>query len=158
MDWRCAVGSNCFRATGQAMNSKNATKLEFDFVPIINTLSFNFIFASEEYGSFQCDYSDAFAFLLTNTATGVTTNLAVLPGTTTPISVVTINNTLYNPGCVSQNPQYFGNYYELPEGQNPLGAPIDYNGMTVPLTASSPVIPGQTYHIKLVIADRLDTL
>jgi gliding motility-associated-like protein len=145
-------------ATGQAMNSKNATKLEFDFVPIINTLSFNFIFASEEYGSFQCDYSDAFAFLLTNTATGVTTNLAVLPGTTTPISVVTINNTLYNPGCVSQNPQYFGNYYELPEGQNPLGAPIDYNGMTVPLTASSPVIPGQTYHIKLVIADRLDTL
>ncbi|WNM18541.1 choice-of-anchor L domain-containing protein [Flavobacterium capsici] len=145
-------------ATGNPMNSRNATKLEFDFVPIINTLSFNFIFASEEYGTFQCDYSDAFAFLLTNTTTGVTTNLAVLPNTTTPISVVTIRDNQFNNACNSQNPQYFGNYYVLPNGSNPIGAPINFNGMTVPLTATSPVVPGQLYHIKLVIADRLDNL
>ena len=71
------------------MNSRDATKLEFDFIPITNNIDFNFIFASEEYGTFQCNFSDSFAFLLTNLSTNVTTNLAIVPNTTTPISVVT---------------------------------------------------------------------
>ncbi|WP_333600614.1 choice-of-anchor L domain-containing protein [Flavobacterium sp.] len=144
-------------ATGNAMNSKNASKLEFDFVPLVNTINFNFIFASEEYGTFQCDYSDAFAFLLTNIATGTTTNLAVVPNTTTPVSVVTIRDQLYNNSCSSVNPQYFGSYYGA-GGLDPLESPTNFNGRTVPLTATSTVIPGNQYHIKLVIADRLDTL
>ncbi|HEX8564015.1 MAG TPA: choice-of-anchor L domain-containing protein, partial [Flavobacterium sp.] len=144
-------------ATGAAMNSNNATKLEFDFIPITNSISFNFIFASEEYGTFQCSYSDAFAFLLTDLSTGVTTNLAVLPSSTTPVSVVTIRDAAYNGGCGSVNPEYFDEYYLLPEGTNPLAAPIDFNGVTVPLTASATVSPGTQYHIKLVIADRADT-
>ena len=135
----------------------NATKLEFDFVPLINNISFDFIFASEEYGVFQCAFSDAFAFFLTNNATGVTTNLAVLPNTTIPISVVTIRDQLYNNGCASANAQYFGNFYGA-GGLDPLGAPIDFNGETVALTASSAVTPGTQYHIKLVIADRNDGL
>ena len=53
-------------AAGIPMVSKNATVLEFDFTPISPNFSFDFIFASEEYGNFQCQYSDAFAFLLTN--------------------------------------------------------------------------------------------
>src|SRR5690554_1200130 len=65
----------------------NATILEFDFVPFGNSISFNFIFASEEYGTYQCDFSDAFAFFLTNTVTNATTNLALVPGTGDPISV-----------------------------------------------------------------------
>ena len=72
-------------AAGITMNSTNATVLEFDFVPFSSNFNFQFLFASEEYGNFQCQFSDAFAFLLTNTATGVTTNLAVVPSTTTPI-------------------------------------------------------------------------
>ncbi|HLP64568.1 choice-of-anchor L domain-containing protein [Flavobacterium sp.] len=135
----------------------NASILEFDFIPLIDNISFDFIFASEEYGTFQCDFSDAFAFFLTNNSTGVTTNLAIVPNTTTPISVITIRDNTYNAGCASVNPQYFDEFYQLPAGVNPLGAPIDYNGVTVPLTATSPVIPGQQYHIKLVIADRNDT-
>lgn len=135
----------------------NATKLEFDFVPIINNISFDFIFASEEYGTFQCTFSDAFAFFLTNNTTGVTTNLAVLPSTTIPISVVTIRDQLFNNGCASANPQYFGDFYGV-GGVDPAGAPHDFNGDTVSLTASSPVTPGTSYHIKLVIADRNDSL
>jgi gliding motility-associated-like protein len=131
----------------------NATKLEFDFVPITDNISFNFIFASDEYGTFQCQYSDVFAFLLTDTSTGITTNLAVVPNTTTPVSVVNIRDTAYNTNCPSVNPAYFGAYYELPEGQSPLGAPINFNGRTIPLTATSPVTPGVQYHIKLAIAD-----
>jgi len=142
-------------ATGNAMDSRNASIIEFDFVPIIDTVNFNFIFASEEYGTFQCSYSDAFAFLLTDTTTNTTTNLAVLPSSNTPISVVTIRDQLYNNGCASVNPQYFSTFYGA-GGANPIGAPIDFNGVTVPLTAQANVVPGNLYHIKMVIADRLD--
>ncbi|MFT3794458.1 choice-of-anchor L domain-containing protein [Flavobacterium sp.] len=130
----------------------NATTLEFDFVPLTDSISFDFIFASEEYGTFQCQYSDVFAFLLTNLSTNETTNLAVLPSTDIPVSVTTIRNGLYNENCESANEEYFAAYY-LDPGLNPLEAPINYNGVTVPLTAYSQVTPGQAYHIKLAIAD-----
>jgi gliding motility-associated-like protein len=142
------------------LNSYNdASILEFDFVPLIDNISFDFIFASEEYGTFQCTYSDAFAFFLTNTTTNVTTNLAVVPNTTTPISVITIRNNQFNGACASVNPEYFANYYlqNQPGGLDPLAAPINFNGLTVPMTATSAVIPGQQYHIKLVVADRNDS-
>ncbi|MEC4051054.1 choice-of-anchor L domain-containing protein [Flavobacterium sp. SUN046] len=145
-----------FAVTGVNVNSKNASILEFDFIPTMNNLSFNFLFASEEYGIFQCDFSDAFAFLLTDIASGVTTNLAVVPNTTTPISVVTIRDALFNNSCPSINENYFGNYYLLPLGLNPLADPTNFNGLTKPMTASSSVIPGNQYHIKIVIADRND--
>jgi gliding motility-associated-like protein len=144
-------------ATGNAMNSKNATKLEFDFVPLVSSINFNFIFASEEYGTFQCTFSDAFAFLLTDIASGITTNIAVVPTTTTPISVVTVRDQLYNNGCASVNAQYFGEYYGA-TGLDPLTSPTNFNGRTTPLTATANVTPGNQYHIKLVIADRQDTL
>ncbi|RZK12681.1 MAG: T9SS type B sorting domain-containing protein [Flavobacterium sp.] len=146
-------------ATGTPMLSRNATKLEFDFVPLSDEISFDFIFASEEYGQFQCSYSDSFAFILTNTATGVKTNLAVTEAGD-PISVVTIRDAMFNPAgqtCTSMNPNQFGEYYgTFPGGLNPLGAPVNFEGVTVKLTAFSEVDPGTTYHIKLVIADRSD--
>jgi hypothetical protein len=143
-------------ATGNAMNSKNATKIEFNFVPQNNFISFDFIFASEEYGTFQCAFADAFAFLLTDVATNTTTNLAVVPATTTPISVVTIRNQLYNTACGSVNSSYFGVFYGV-GGVNSIGAAVNFNGITAPMTASATVIPNNLYKIKMVIADRLDT-
>ena len=98
---------NTLLAAGITMNSTNATVLEFDFVPFSPNFDFQFLFASEEYGNFQCQFSDAFTFLLTNTITGVTTNLAVVPGTTTPISVTTIRDFLYTLSCLFTNPTYF---------------------------------------------------
>ncbi|HEY0046298.1 MAG TPA: choice-of-anchor L domain-containing protein, partial [Flavobacterium sp.] len=137
--------------------TNNATVYEFDFVPVIDNISFNFVFASEEYGTFQCSFSDVFAFLLTNTETGVTTNLAVVPNTTTPIAVYTVRDAAFNGGCGSVNEEYFGDFYQLPQGVNPLAAPINFNGATVPLTAFANVVPGTTYHIKLAIADFNDS-
>ncbi|MEN9336537.1 MAG: putative adhesin, partial [Bacteroidota bacterium] len=136
----------------------NATILEFDFVPLTTSMSFDFVFASEEYGTFQCSYSDAFAFFLTNTTAGTpTTNLALVPSTTTPISVTTIRDNANNNGCNSQNPTYFG-YYTNGNATNApsLAAPTNFNGNTIRMTASSAVVPNNTYHIKLVIADRND--
>lgn len=142
--------------TGQTMVSYNATKIEFNFVPQNNFISFDFVFASDEYGTFQCAYADAFAFLLTDVATNTTTNLAVVPGTTTPISVITIRNQLYNSQCVSVNPDYFAGFYGT-GGLNIYGASVNFNGITAPMTASATVIPNNLYKIKMVIADRGDT-
>jgi len=85
----------------------NATILEFDFVPLSTTMSFDFLFGSEEYGTFQCDFSDAFAFFLTNvTAASAPVNLALVPGTTDPISVTTIRDDANNSTCTSSNPTF----------------------------------------------------
>ena len=139
---------------GIIMNSVNATVLEFDFTPISPNFDFDFLFASEEYGNFQCQFSDAFAFLLTNISTGVTTNLAVVPGSTDPISVVTIRDFLYNSSCPSVNPQYFGSFNG---GSNAAGSATNFNGQTVVMNATATLIPNQPYKIKLVIADRGDS-
>ena len=139
--------------SGISMVSKNASVLEFDFTPISPNFSFDFIFASEEYGNFQCLFSDAFAFLLTNTLTGVTTNLAVVPSTNTPISVVTIRDFLYNSSCPSVNAGYFGSFNG---GSGAAGSATNFNGQTKVLTAASVLTAGVPYHIKLVIADRSD--
>lgn len=132
----------------------NATVVEFDFVPLTGHISFPFVFASEEYGQYQCNFSDAFAFFLTNTATGQTTNLALLPETNTPISVVTIRDGANN-DCAPANPEYYG---QNNQGGNAMAADINYNGQTVLLTAQSDVEVNTVYHIKLVIADRNDEL
>uniref|UniRef100_UPI0026289EA8 choice-of-anchor L domain-containing protein n=1 Tax=uncultured Psychroserpens sp. TaxID=255436 RepID=UPI0026289EA8 len=135
------------------INSNNASIIQFDFVPLADSISFDFLMASEEYngstgGTFECTFSDAFAFLLTDSM-GNTTNLAVLPGTTTPILVTNIHPA--NPGCPAINEQFFGGY----TGNNL--PPMSFDGRTAVFTAQSPVIPGDSYTIKLVIADASDT-
>lgn len=144
---------NVLLQAGIPMQSANATVLEFDFTPISPSFSFDFLFASEEYGNFQCLFSDAFAFLLTNRNTGVTTNLAVVPGTNTPISVLTIRDFLYNSLCESANAAYFGTFNG---GASSATSATNFNGQTVVLKASSVLIPNTPYHMKLVIADRTD--
>jgi gliding motility-associated-like protein len=140
-------------ASGITMNSTNATVLEFEFTPLSPYFNFDFLFASEEYGNFQCQFSDAFAFLLTDLNTGVTTNLAVVPNTNLPISVVTIRDYLYNSTCPSVNAQYFGRYNG---GNNAATAPVNFNGQTTLMTVTSSLNTSHTYKIKLVIADRGD--
>jgi hypothetical protein len=47
------------------ISSINASVIEFDFVPLTDYVSFNYLFASNEYQSyFPCDFSDGFAFLI----------------------------------------------------------------------------------------------
>lgn len=145
---------NTMASAGIPMVSTNATVLEFDFIPITPNFSFDFLFASEEYGNSQCNYSDAFAYLLTNSVTGVTTNLAVVPSTNLPISVFTVRDNAFNSTCPSANSQYFDNYYG---GALASTAATNFNGNTVKMTASAVLTPNVSYHIKLVIADRLNS-
>lgn len=127
-------------------NSINATVLEFDFIPIGNQISFDYIFASEEYhGSATCTYSDGFAFLLKEVGTTNYQNLALIPNTAIPVKVTTVHPEILG-GCPAQNEQYF-------EAFNGPEYPTNFNGQTKVLTARATVIPNTPYHIKLVIAD-----
>ncbi|WP_312344687.1 choice-of-anchor L domain-containing protein [Chryseobacterium binzhouense] len=139
-------------AIGATTTINNAAILEFDFVPSSTQMKFNYIFASEEYtGSFPCpptQYDDAFALLLKPNTPGSTyTNLAVLPGGAGPVSVTNILPGSFPCGPINGN--YFGSL--SPNATN-------YNGITAPLTAEATVIPGQSYHIKMVVADARDSI
>ena len=74
-------------------NTFNATVLEFDFIPLTSNISFDYIFASEEYqGTAPCRYSDGFAFLLKEVGTSNPyQNLALIPGTSTPVLVTSVH-------------------------------------------------------------------
>ncbi len=136
-------------------DSNNASILEFDFIPVTDYMSFDFIFASEEYGTFQCDFSDAFAFLLTY-PDGTVLNLAKIPGTDDEVSVFNVRDEAYNGFCSSVNPEWFDKFYGF-NGDPALTDPIDIIGYTKVMTAAADVITGELYHIKLVIADAGDT-
>ncbi|WBL21968.1 T9SS type B sorting domain-containing protein [Zunongwangia sp. HRR-M8] len=139
-------------ASGQSTRISDVAYLEFEFIPLSQKFSFDFIFASNEYGQWQCASSDVFAFLLTEVATGETQNIAVIPETTKPISVRTINDSNFNNNCESDNPEYFGSYQV-----GSANSVINMRGYTKILTASATIKAGEKYRIKLVIGDSNDS-
>ncbi len=126
----------------------NATSIEFDFVSVSNQIQFNYILASEEYfGNFPCEYSDGFAFLIKEAGTSDPyTNIAIIPGTTTPVNTNTIHDEIVG-FCSPSNEQYFEGYNQ---------GDTNYNGRTTVMTATATIIPNVQYHIKIVIADQTD--
>ena len=140
-------------AIGQDATITDVAFLEFDFTPASTNFSFNFLFASNEYGQWQCQFSDVFAFILTDLNTGVSSNLAIVPGTTNPISVRNIRDNQFNPGCNSENPELFSTY----NVNDPANSTLNMRGHTVVLNASSDVTPNNPYRIKLVIGDYNDS-
>ena len=139
-------------ASGQSTKISDVAFLEFEFIPLSEKFSFDFIFASNEYGQWQCASSDVFAFLLTEVATGETKNIAVLPETTKPISVRTIKDNRFNDNCESDNPEFFDSY----QVDSPNSV-INMRGYTKVLTASAKIKAGKKYRIKLVIGDSNDS-
>lgn len=135
-------------ATLGITNTLNATSIEFNFISISNQIQFNYILASEEYfGNFPCEYSDGFAFLIREVSTGDPyTNIALVPGTTTPVNTTTIHDEIIG-FCAASNEDYF-------EGYN-LGD-TNYNGRTSVLSATATIQPNVMYQIKLIIADQTD--
>ena len=126
--------------------------LEFDFIPISSSFNFDFLFASNDYGQFQCLSNDIFAIELTDLTTNITTNIAVIPTTTNPISVKYIKNSIYNSTCSSTNPELFSVY----NVGNPAASTLNMRGHSVVLNASANTIPNNPYRLKMVIADYIN--
>lgn len=145
--------------------SQDACAIEFDLIPYCDSIGIHYVFASEEYDDFVCSgFNDAFGFFISgpNPLGGFynNQNIALVPSPPapagTPVSINTINGgtTYFSPtaGC---NAPSFAQFYT----DNPSTLPatsIEYDGFTIPMVAGIGVIPCQTYHIKLVIADGQD--
>jgi gliding motility-associated-like protein len=130
------------------LSLRDATYIEFDFVPASTKVTFRYLFASKEYQSnFTCNISDGFALLLKKVGDPTYTNLALLPNGD-PVSVTNIIPA--NLPCGPKNVQYFA-------GINNPQIETNFDGRTIPLTATATVIPGQTYHFKMVLADYQDS-
>ena len=137
-------------ASGNDAPIEETSFLQFDFVPLSRSLNFNFVFASNEYGEWQCSSQDIVAFVLTDLVTGQSQNLAVTPSGES-VAVRNIRNQQYNPACNSVNPELFGSYEE----GNPQST-INMKGYSGILTASSALTPGNAYSIRIVIGDSND--
>lgn len=121
------------------------TILSFNFTTAGGNLFFKYIFASEEYNEFaNTEFNDVFAFYVDGA------NIALVPGTTLPVSINTVNGG--NPlGTDPQNPSYYIN--------NPDGSLItQYDGFTVPFTAEALGLGAGTHSIVLAIADGSDDI
>jgi hypothetical protein len=134
----------------------DATTLEFDFTIPSDTIKFRYVFASEEYNEYVCaDYNDVFGFFISGPGIIGTKNIARLPGSGLPVAINNVNNgTMGIYGGTATC--YFSNTGYYIDNENPPGSTIEYDGFTTVLQAVAAVIPYQTYHIKLAVADATD--
>lgn len=128
--------------------TRDTTSLEFQFQSDGGELFFNFVFASEEYNEFaNSSFNDVFAFFVDGA------NIALIPGTTTPVTINNINGG--NPfGTNAQNPQFFVNN-EI--GTGLFNDEVEYDGFTQVFTARSQNLGPGVHTIKLTISDAGDT-
>lgn len=119
---------------------------EITFTPTTSNLSFQYVFASEEYPTYAppnvSNFNDVFGFFISGPNNTLPySNIATIPGATTPVSIFNINavtnSTLYNANIPNVN--------------------VKYGGYTTVMTASANVIPCQQYTIILSICDAGDS-
>ena len=123
---------------------KDCAVLEFDFIPISDTIKFRFVFGSEEYMEWvNSNFNDVFGFFISganpNGPAYVNKNIALLPNSTTPITIDNVN--------ANVNAQYYIS--------NSSGLSLQFDGFTVVLTAKinvnpvvSPAVPSDSTLIR----------
>ncbi|MEM7105894.1 MAG: choice-of-anchor L domain-containing protein [Bacteroidota bacterium] len=132
---------------GAATN--DACELIFEVYAPTDILSFDYVFASEEYPEWTCsNFNDPFAFFISGPGIVGEMNIALIPGTNTPVTINNLNGG--NGGaCPPTNAQYYV------DGIG--GITTEYDGFTTILTAMATVIPCNWYTLRLVVADAGDS-
>lgn len=128
----------------------DACAISFDMNVAADTLKLQYVFGSEEYAEFVgSGFNDVFAFWVSGPGMADPVNIAVVPGTETPVTINNIN--------IDTNPEYY-----IPNGTG-FDAPymdddtyVQYDGLTTVLLANIPVTAGETYHMKMIVADAGD--
>jgi hypothetical protein len=139
-----AAGDTQLDALVAPFPTYDASVLEFDLVPVGNILEFQYVFGSEEYPEYVgSSFNDVFGFFINGPSPSgpayVNENIAIIPGTTLPVSINNVNAGL--------NSAYFV------DNQGINGQTIVFDGFTTVLTAQLSVTPLSTYHLKMAIAD-----
>jgi len=159
-------GSSIFDADIQTIAAgvtyNDVARYTITFIPISDTLRFNYVFGSEEYPEYVCsNFNDIFGFFISGPGINGpfendAENIALIPGTDLPVR---INNV--NPGVVGSAgsidnctpPAGYLDYSEFYNDNNGMAQQPVFDGFTDVFTAEAVVVPCSTYTIKLVIAD-----
>ena len=117
----------------------DATALSFSFQTTTRgDVGFNFVFASEEYNEYVDLFNDTFAFYIDDE------NIALIPGTSTAVSVKNINALI--------NREYFNdNDPAVRPGTPPF--PFSFDGFTTVLTAFKLNLDPGIHTLRIAIAD-----
>ncbi|MFN5620039.1 MAG: choice-of-anchor L domain-containing protein [Flavobacteriales bacterium] len=123
--------------------------LEFDFIATGDSMDFVYVFGSEEYEEFVGSaFNDVFGFFVNGPGINGSfwngaVNIALIPGTTDPVAINTVNA------------NYNSAYFVVNTGQ----IQAQYDAYTTPLHACIGGLQiGEVYHIKLAIADVSDQI
>lgn len=147
---------------GAGVTTYDAAVLDFDFIIIGDTLSFNYVFGSEEYPEYVCStFNDAFGFFISGPGisgpfSNNAENICLIPGTTLPVSINSVNPGIpgsygSSGGCASLA------YSSLFVNNTALGSTlVCLDGQTTPLLTEKPLSPYTVYHAKIVVADASD--
>ncbi len=136
----------------------DVTILEFDFVPLSDEVSFQYVFASEEYCEFVGTiFNDVFGFFVSGPGIdgpfeNGAINVARIPDSEEFVSINTINHELNDDFYVKNELESDANNCQVSFNPNHLNT-IEYDGFTTPLIARFEVTPCETYHIRLVVGD-----
>lgn len=152
-----AAGSAYLSSLIGGAQTFNASTLSFKITvdPDVSAVEWTYVFGSEEYNEFvNSSFNDVFALSLDGT------NLALIPGTSTPVSINNVNNG--NPvgsGTIS-NPTFYRNNSP---GSNAGGVPgpyeTQYDGLTTVLkSVATGLKPGVEYNLIFAVADTSDTV
>jgi len=123
----------------------DACYLQFDIVPQGDTIRLRYVFGSEEYPEWVVSsFNDVFGLFISginpDSGTYSNKNIAIIPGTSLPVSIDNVNSGSYS--------QYFVN--------NTGGTTIQYDGFTTVLTAWCKVVPSTQYTVKFAVGDAGD--
>lgn len=117
----------------------DAASYKVDLIPNSPTLVVRYAFASEEYPEYVgSSFNDVMGVFVN----GV--NCSLVPGTTTPVSINSVND--------FTNSQY---YVDNSMGAAGYGTVMD--GLTVPLECRVPVTPGEKVTVEIAVADASDS-
>jgi len=108
---------------------------------------FNFVFGSDEYNEYvNTSFNDVFGFFLDGTA--VSDNMALIPGTSTPVTIDTVN--------LGSNSSYYNSNDPSDFSPNPPPYAFEYDGFTDVITVSMLNLSSGTHTLHLSIADAGD--
>jgi hypothetical protein len=119
-------------------STHDATSYQVTVIPSASTLHVRYVFASEEYPEYVgSQFNDVMAVYVNGK------NCAMVPGTGTPVSINTIND-------------HMNSSYYVDNSTGAAGYHTTMDGLTVPLTCSVPVTPGQPVTVRIAVADTSD--
>lgn len=139
-----ALGNPILENHNGGFPTTNASTLTIEFTPIGNQITFSYVFASREYPDFvNSAFTDVFVFLVNGQ------NRALIPGTSTPVGINTVN-------CGDSLGNDPTNCNLFRDNRNGDISDLDLGGFTQIFNLVADVTPGVINTLVLSIGDTAD--